>query len=288
MVRKLFLSIVKDNVVAGVIVVNTIAIFSILSFPEEMAGHGVVHWSWLHWVDYLCALYFVSEATIKLSLLRPSVYLSPPSGRWWNRFDFMIAIMSLPLVIEPLLPFLSIPEGYGFVLVLRLTRLFRLFRFLRFIPNVARLTNAVPRALLTSTGIVLALVIGMVITGLGATLFFRDADPEHFGTPAVAILSMVQVMTLEGWGDMVGSVAGSYESSAAVLMVRLFFLISVVGFGVIGLSLATAVLVDEMRSDDDSDVMLELSALRKEVLLLRSEIRDMVTPAGEAMEEKDK
>lgn len=274
MLRRLFLFIVDGRIVTAVISVNTIAIFLILSFPDQAIGQGLHQWGWLHWADYACALYFVIEATIRMCLFGPSGYLNPPRGKWWNRFDFAIALLSLPLVVEPLLSVLEIPEGYEFVVVLRLTRIFRLFRFFSFIPNVGRLTSSMPRALMTSTGIVLALGVGMIITGLGTTLFFGKDDQEHFGTPFVAILSMVQVMTLEGWGEMVGSVTADYTSWQKILVVRMFFLVCVVGFGVVGLSLATAVLVDEMRSDDDAGRRAEMKEILDEVRSLRKELAD--------------
>jgi len=254
--------LVSDRLVMAVIVLNASALVL-----HEMADRGSTTEQWWFWVDYVCVVFFLVEALIKIRRDGWRDYWS--SG--WNRFDFTVAVVSLPALLGP---FFDVSQ-FAVVLILRLGRLFRLFRVLRFIPNLDHLVAGIRRALRASVGVFLALLLINLILAVMATLMFRDLDPEHFGNPVVAGYSVFQVFTVEGWNDIAENLAEKAESSKVassrvmVVGARVFFVFAVLIGGILGLSLANAVFVDEMIMDNTETLERKVDALTEEVRRLR-------------------
>ena len=256
---------VSDRLVMAVIVLNAIALVL-----HEMAAPGSPTRSLWFWVDYVCVVYFLAEAALKIRLDGwPRYWFNN-----WNRFDFVVVIMSLPALLGP---FLDVSQ-FAFVLILRLGRLFRLFRLLRFIPNLDHLVFGIKRALRASVGVFLALMLINLILAVMATLLFRDLDPEHFGNPVVAGYSIFQVFTVEGWNEIANGLeqrAVAENPTEARLLVtgtRIFFVVAVLVGGILGLSLANAVFVDQMMMDNTETLEAKIDALTEEISRLRNEL----------------
>ena len=258
--------LVSDRLVMAVIVLNATALVL-----HEMAPPGSGSASLWFWIDYVCVVFFLGEALIKI---RRDGW----PGYWvngWNKFDFTVVVLSLPALLGP---FLDVSQ-FAFVLILRLGRLFRLFRLLRFIPNLDHLVSGVRRALRASIGVFLALVLINLILAVMATLLFRDLDPEHFGDPISSGYSIFQVFTVEGWNDIAERIeerAESDNSTNTRLLVagtRVFFVAAVLIGGILGLSLANAVFVDEMMMDNTEALERKVDSLTEEVRRLRDDLK---------------
>jgi voltage-gated sodium channel len=217
------------------------------------------------WVDYACVVYFVTEVVLKVRVVGWPSYWS--SG--WNRFDFIVVLLSSPVLLSH---FIDVGD-LSIVLALRLGRLFRLFRVMRFIPNREHLWAGIKRALRASVGVFLALVVVNVVLSLGATQLFGRYAPEYFGNPAMSSYSLFRVFTVEGWYEIPDYVAANSHPAIGVLA-RLYFIIAVLGGGILGLSLANAVFVDEMTIDNNEDVEAKLDTLLEEVRELRKQLAD--------------
>lgn len=257
--------IVSDRVVMAVIVLNAVALVL-----HEMAARGTMLRSLWFWIDYACVVFFLLESLFKI---RRDGW----PGYWansWNKFDFTVVVLSLPALLGP---FLHVGR-FAFVLILRLGRLFRLFRVLRFIPNLDHLVLGVRRALRASIGVFLALMLINLILAVMATLLFRDLDPEHFGNPVVAGYSIFQVFTVEGWNEIANGLeqrAIAENPTGARLLVtgtRIFFVVAVLIGGILGLSLANAVFVDEMMMDNTESLERKMDALTEEFRRLRDDL----------------
>lgn len=269
--RRLLDWLVSDRVVMTAIVVNATALVL-----HEMAARGTPWRGLWFWIDYLCVVFFLGEAVVKIGRDGWPRYWS--SG--WNRFDFTVVVLSLPALLGP---FLDVQQ-FAFVLILRLGRLFRLFRVLRFIPNLDHLVNGVRRALRASIGVFLALLLINLILAVMATLMFRDLDPEHFGNPVVSGYSIFQVFTVEGWNEIAENLVRAAERHAdetgrdgvrsMVIGARIFFVVAVLIGGILGLSLANAVFVDEMIMDNTDDLEQKVDALTDEIRRLRERLDD--------------
>ena len=131
---------------------------------------------------------FVAEIVIKVGSFgaRPWLYFR----QGWNLFDFLIvALCLLPLHAE-------------YVVVLRLLRTLRLFTALHGLQiMVSGLLRGIP-----SLGYVgLLLLLHFYIYAVIGTFLFGDNDPLRFGTLHTSMLTLFQVLTLEGWNDILAT-----------------------------------------------------------------------------------
>ncbi|MBN2082223.1 ion transporter [bacterium] len=229
---------VSDAVVLAVVGLNAVVLL-LDAFPEIHACCGPLLWV----VDYICILFFVIEAIIKIAATEGRRYFH--CG--WNIFDLLVVLASSPALLVPFGLGTHLLAG---LLVLRLARLLRFLKLMRFIPNIDRLFEGARRALRASVGILLVTIFYIFIFGIGATYFFgmgENALPE-FSNPIVSMYTMFKVFTIEGWYEMADTIAGTSTALSAHL-VRSFFVLAVVIGGIIILSLLNAVFVDEMSSD---------------------------------------
>lgn len=238
---------VRESVVITVIVINSIAIFW-RAFPDVPPTLS----TGLFVMDYGCTVYFLYEVVVKLRAAGRTGYFSTN----WNRFDFAVVMVSLPMLLSPLF---DVNEDFSVVLLLRLARLLRFFRLMRFIPDVERVFAGVRRGLKASIGVFLALALYNFALGLAACYLFRGVAPEHFGDPLLSLYSMFKVFTVEGWFEIPDTVALHHPTWA--VFVRGFFMFAVATGGLLGLSMANAVFVDEMVIDNNRELERQVAVV---------------------------
>ena len=239
-----------------VILLNTLVLF-FDEFPTiRQQTSGV-----LVWIDYGCIVYFLIEAILKIRILGLKGYFS--SG--WNRFDFAVLVASFPSLLMPFFPAQHM-DAFLAVSILRLGRLFRFFRLLRFIPNIQHLITGVKRALRASVGIFFALIILNLALSIGATMLFSDLSPEYFGNPLRSAYSLLKVFTIEGWYEIPDSLTEGKALSWQLGLLRGYFIVSVMIGGILGVSLANAVFVDEMTVDNTYRLERMVSKMHQEMI----------------------
>jgi voltage-gated sodium channel len=257
--RTIWRRIIDERVVMTVIVVNTLALVARgFAMNKEGASHPVF------WVEYTCTLYFVGELAIRLSTAGWRTYWAS----LWNRVDALLVVVSTPILLEP---FIDVEEDIALLLLLRAARLVRLGRLLTFIPGRDRLWIGITRALRAALGVSIALALYCFMLGLAACHLFHDVAPEYFADPLLSFYSMFKVFTVEGWYE-IPDVLSADASLAWTLFIRVFFMGAVVTGGLLGLSLANAIFVDEMVMDNNAEVEVVLAELRAEVGELRREV----------------
>ena len=104
-----------------VVLVNSIVFVSLDVNPKLVETTG----TWITWVDYICVIYFILEMFLKMYLLGFLSYFKSH----WNKFDVVIVLASLPILLEPF--FEALGDSLGWAPIFRITRLLRLGRFLR-------------------------------------------------------------------------------------------------------------------------------------------------------------
>lgn len=216
-------------------------------------------------IDYFCILYFIFEALIKITA-------HTFAGYWeslWNRFDFIIVVASLPTLLAPILDV----KLFSIVLILRMGRLFRFFRVLRFIPNSEHLLTGIIRSLKASVGVFITLFMLLLVFSMGATILFGKLAPEYFGDPLLSTYSLFKVFTVEGWFEIPDEVAANGASSGDILLLRGYFMLAVMLGGILGLSLANAVFVDEMTADNTDKVEEMVANLQDEMKSFHEQTR---------------
>lgn len=266
----------RPGVVIAAIIVNAVCIFlDGFPFVRESTGRLFL------WLDLLFILYFLAEAIEKFARLGVRGYFS--SG--WNRFDLLVLLVSLPALASPFLDTRSLSS----LMSLRLGRIVRFTRLLRFVPDGERILAGVARALRASVAIFLAVALTILVLGIISAQLFDDLSPAHFGDPLRACYTIFKVFTVEGWYTVPDEIACEMQMPSVRVAVHAFFVFAVM-LGILSLSLANAVFVDEMTADNTDtlerlvgELTGEVSALRDEVAALRREVtvpRDAPSVAG--------
>lgn len=251
--------LIDPRVVISIIILNAFALV-LRGFDDNKDGPDHA----LFWLEYACTIYFLVELGIK-------VRVAGWRGFWasgWNRFDTIIVLMSSPILVEP---FIDIAEDISLLLLLRVARIARLVRVLNFVPDRDRLWHGVVRALRAALGVAIALSLYCFMLALAACHLFHGLAPEAFGDPIIALYSMFKVFTIEGWYEIPDQVAAN-APAAWTAFIRLFFMGSVVTGGILGLSLANAIFVDQMVMDNTEEAEHQLAELQAEVCALREQV----------------
>ena len=111
---------VSESFVLFVIFLNA-CVFLILDVNPQIG----VEYPLLYQLDIVCILFFILEALIKIYSIGLRNYFSDN----WNRFDSLIVVSSLPILLEPIMPALA--SNLTWTPILRMTRVLRLAKFLR-------------------------------------------------------------------------------------------------------------------------------------------------------------
>lgn len=109
---------------------------------------------------------------------------------FWNIFDFVIVVLCL------------LPIGAEHAAAARLIRLLRVLRLFTAVPRLKIILAAMAHALpsIGYVGILLALL--LYVYGVIGTTLFATNDPVHFGSLHASVLSLIRVVTLEDWTDL--------------------------------------------------------------------------------------
>jgi voltage-gated sodium channel len=135
--------------------------------------------------DIFITLFFIIEIFIRF-IAEPKKLEFFANG--WNVFDSLIVLVSI------------IPIGpNSSVLLFRLLRIFRVLRLISAVPELKRLIEA----LLLSVGRVfyvtlLLFIILYIYASFGSILFSAD-DPERWRDLGISMITLVQVLTLSSW-----------------------------------------------------------------------------------------
>ena len=243
----------------AVVAVNSLLIYA-MYFPALRDS------KWLEYLDMAFIFVFVIEALFKISTYSVAGYFR--SG--WNRFDFVIVLLSMPTL---LVPFIDVPDT-GVFIILRLFRLVRIARVLRFVPNIHHILAGLGRALKASVFVFFALGFLLFVFSMVTCHFYHDIVPEHFGDPLISLYSVFQMFTVEGWYEIPNLVAERTSKPWVVGVTRLYFGLMVLLGGVLGMSLANAVFVDEMTMDNNDELENKVDQLGEQIAELKRMLQD--------------
>jgi voltage-gated sodium channel len=192
--KKIVASPAFNQLILALIVVSGVLI-GMETYPQFDAhsptGRPIGKWMLL--VQDIILWLFVAEAVIKILACgsKPWDYFRNP----WNIFDFsIIAVCFLPLPIDP-----------KFVMVFRMARLLRALRLLTMLPRLQILVSALLKSIPALGYVGILLLLHFYIYAVMGTFLFRDNDPIRFGNLQRSMLSLFQVVTLEGWNDVMHS-----------------------------------------------------------------------------------
>ncbi len=111
----------------------------------------------------------------------------------WNLFDFaIVAVCFLPLNTQ-------------FATVFRLARLLRTLRMVTVLPRLQLLVGALLKSIPSLGYIGLLLGLHFYVYACAGTFLFAKNDPVRFGNLHTTGLTLFQVLTLEGWNDILAT-----------------------------------------------------------------------------------
>lgn len=257
---------VSEVTVLVMIAINALAVF-LAAFPEFDNSEFPVR-KFFEWIDYGCMCYFVAEAIAKIRVFGFNGYWS----NGWNRFDFFIVLAGMPLLLTP--PSMESTLGaFAIAPLLRVGRFLRFLRLMRFVPDAPRLWRGTVRAIKASIGVFVVLFVLNLILAMGANILFGERAPQYFGNPLISSYTLFKVFTVEGWHEIPDELANADGvSNAEVLLLRGYFTVSVLVGGILGLSLANAIFVDEMTMDNNEELEAQVAALKTQIEELRTEV----------------
>ena len=192
--------------------------------------------------------FFAVEIALKLLACgaTPWRYFQKP----WNLFDFLIVAVCL------------LPFDTQFGTVFRMVRLFRTLRLVTMLPKLQLLVSTLLKSIPSLGYIGILLGLHFYMYAVIGTFVFGDNDPIRFGNLHKSFLSLFQVLTLEGWNDVLatqfmGSNVGYDEAwkaltegvrqSSAQPVVATFYFVSFIMLGtMIMLNLFTGVIIGAM------------------------------------------
>jgi voltage-gated sodium channel len=134
---------------------------------------------------------FVAEIAMKIAACgnRPWDYFR----RGWNLFDFAIVVVCF------------LPLGASFATVFRLARLLRTLRMVTILPRLQVLVGALLKSIPSLGYIGLLLGLHFYVYACAGTFLFGQNDPVRFGSLHTTMLTLFQVLTLEGWNDVLAT-----------------------------------------------------------------------------------
>lgn len=169
-----------ENLTIGVIILNAI-VLGLETYPSLARDYGET----LHTANEVFLAYFTVEIAIRIMAHGQRPWEFFRNG--WNVFDFVI-------ISAAYLP--GVRENATIVRLLRVLRLFTL------LPDLRVLVAGMVRSFRPLGS--LALLFGMVfyVYGMIGWLLFSDVDPDHWRDIGRALLTMFQLVTVEGWNEI--------------------------------------------------------------------------------------
>lgn len=249
-----------SNFIIALIVVNAVTI-GLDTSPALSAKFGV----WFGYVNNFVLAMFIIEAALKIVGVAPRVghYFKDP----WNDFDFSIIILSL------------IPAVGSLAMVARLARLMRVLRVIRKLKGLRMIINTLLRSIPGAANVLLLLSIIFYIYAIAGFELFHEQDPEHWGSLGTAILTLLQLATLDGWSDVMRIVLEhnpfmwiyfvSFVFTGGFMVINLLIGVVLVNIG----EAKTEELEELKRPTTKEDVLDALAETKKAIEKLESKIK---------------
>lgn len=219
---------VWSNCIAALIIINTIVI-SMETYPSVMNDYGDLLTS----IDQIILYVFILELVLRFVAYRLDFFKDP-----WSIFDLCVIGIAL------------VPAQDAFS-ALRAARALRALRLISVFPKLRKVIEGLVMAIPGICAIAGVMAIIICVFGLIASKLYGPSFPEWFGNLHLSVFSLFQIMTLEGWPDIVRTVM--QEKPFAWIFFVIYILIAT--FSV--LNLFIAVVVDAMQRNHAEDIQNE-------------------------------
>ncbi|GLK81699.1 ion transporter [Methylopila turkensis] len=249
---------VTERVVLALVIVNAITL-GLETSPSVMARFGPA----LVALDQAILAVFVVELALRLVARRAAFFRDP-----WSVFDLVVVGIAL------------LPASGPFQVV-RALRVLRVFRLITRIPSLRRVVGALVGALPGMSSIVLLLLLVLYVFAVMATQLFGADMPDRFGTLGLSLLTLFQLVTLDGWsGEVVRPLLETHPYS------WIFFILFILVSSFTVFNLFIGVVVNAMQAEHEAERIektgrppASLEEVLAEVKKLRAEVAALKAPA---------
>ena len=222
--KRLFLDIRNNNFfelfIISVILISAIAV-GFRTYEESLNPEIFLYLSYL---DYFITIVFLIEIFIRIVAEKKLIdFFRTP----WNIFDFSIVAISLIPI-----------ESLDSILLARLVRVFRLLRLVSFIPQFRILIESFVTAIPRVGYILLFMFVEFYIFAAIGSILFSEISPLHWGNVGLAMLTLFQTATLEGWPDLM------YQSLEVQRFSWIFFVVFIILNSLVFMNMIIGVIID--------------------------------------------
>jgi voltage-gated sodium channel len=249
------------NAILAVIVLNAVC----LGLDTDDGVHnqcGAV----LDMIDLVVTVIFVLEIGLKLYADRMAFFRSG-----WNIFDFTIVGVTVLAGVGQMGSEISVLRALR---VLRVVRVFRVFRLFGVVPALRRVVDALFKAIPGIGAIMAVLALLFYVGAVMTTDLFGDEQPEHFGSIGSSMFTLFQVMTGDGWSEVVRELLPNHPWAGWGFFIPFIVLSS---FAVLNLFIAVIVeALQEGQAEAAEQNRLELKAeLKGEIQEVEGHLQDV-------------
>lgn len=232
--------------ISMLIIINT-AVLGMETYPSMMSAHSEL----LSSIDQTIIYLFVIELITRITAYRLDFFKN-----YWSLFDLFVITVAL------------IPAQDAFS-ALRAARAFRALRLISIFPKLRKVIEGLIMAIPGICAIAGVMAVIICVFGLIASKLYGPSFPEWFGNLHLSVFSLFQIMTLEGWPDIVRTVMKEKPFS------WLFFVtyILIATFSV--LNLFIAVVVDAMQRshiEDNDDEKANTAIINQKLDLILQKV----------------
>ena len=235
---------IRNNNIFEVFVVSVILISAVsIGFSTYDEVIDSKFQNWLQIIDYGVTLFFLMEISIRI-IAEKNLIKFFKNG--WNAFDFIVVFISLIPI-----------EGNDMILLARLIRIFRLLRLISFVPQFRILIEALIKSIPRVGYVMLFMFVVFYIYAALGSLLFQELDPLHWGNIGLAMLTLFQTATLEGWPDLMYSAFEVYPWS------WLFFVSFIIINSLIFMNMIIGVIIDVIVRSNDQETPENIALLEE-------------------------
>jgi voltage-gated sodium channel len=176
-----------------VVIILGAVVIGVETSPTLTARYGAI----IGAIEMLIQTIFVIEIAIRLLACWPRPATFFRSG--WNVFDFLVVTASL------------LPQAGAFAMVARLARLMRITRLVSAFPELRLIIGTMIKSIPSMGHVIVLLSLLLYVYAVLGFHFFRESDPAHWGSLGAALLTLFQMLTLEGWVEIQAAVLETHR-----------------------------------------------------------------------------
>jgi voltage-gated sodium channel len=254
-------------------VIGLILFAGILMGVETNEALVTAHKALFHTLDTAIQALFVLEIAIRLTAHAPHWWRFFRDG--WNNFDFIVVALSLLPAVGPL------------ATVARMARLLRVVRLLSVVPELRLIINTMMKSLTSLIYIVLLLCMILYIYGVAGYHLFHRYDTENWGSLARSVMTLFEILTLDGWvavHDRVkDDVPFSWVFFSSFIVLAVFMVVNLF-IAVVISNLEKVQLVDEARGrrieSTEAELLKRVEEMQSQLVRFERLLRDRAQKGG--------